>query len=131
MGGELALEGPGDGSRTLASGDAEPERRRGAVERKRVAAQSRHDHREQRPGGRLDGAPCRTTGQLRCEWKQRQGSHGAEERARDEREVAAGIGPGEGHPRNSQDAEENREPERDVPEREEADAEGERQRRAR
>ena len=69
---ERAPERPGDRRGPRAARDPEPERRRRAVERERLAAQPGDEHREQGAGERLHGAPRRAARELGGERQQRE-----------------------------------------------------------
>ena len=128
---ERAPEGGRDCRRLLAPGDPEAERRRRAVEGQALPSQPCNEHREQRPGRGLAGPPHRPARELRYEGKERKRRERAQHGPGYEREVAARVLPGQRRPAGREQREDEREPERDVREREEGHGECEREARAR
>src|SRR5471032_1873582 len=127
MGGELRPECVGDGGRVIRAGDAEPERRRRAVEWEGCVAEPGDQRGKQNGGACGRRAVGAATRELRDEGEEPEGGHGGEERAGREQQAGAGVFPGERRPARGERRVDDREAERDVREWEERDGEREEQ----
>ncbi len=124
---ERAPQSGGDRRRAVAARDPEAERRRYPREGEILVAQSRDEHGEKGARGGLDRAARRSARELGGDREQGKPRERPEERGQDERDVAAGVAPGERDPCRPEHGEEDGEPERDVREREERHRQGERE----
>jgi hypothetical protein len=120
---ERVPERPRNRGRLARRVDPEAERGFRPVEGERLAAEARDNDGEQHTGCCLHGSSRGAPRELGAERQQCKRAERSEQWAGDERDVPAWVAPGHRHPGRSEDGEDEREAERDIPEREERDDE--------